>query len=149
MLGRYTYHLSDGQKWNARRLKRFLPRPVEWTVLPLPVHVQPQGGVGGLEAENAGERGAEHEVEEIAWPEPDVLMPGPVEPRYPAWDRRAPESLGSSGMAPSEERGEEMIYSRVRVLLVCLLCIFPGTVFLCCTTGRSDKGDLIVNLAAP
>ncbi|MCP4538310.1 MAG: transposase family protein, partial [Chloroflexi bacterium] len=29
LLGRYAYHLSDGQRWNARRLKRYLPSPLE------------------------------------------------------------------------------------------------------------------------
>ncbi len=40
-----------------------------------------------------------------------------------------------------------MIHSHVRVLFVCLLCIFQETVFLCRTTGSSDKRELIVHLA--
>ncbi len=106
VLGRYTYHLSEGQKWNAQRLKCFLPSPVEWTVLSHPVHVQPQGGVGGLEMEDAGKRGAEHEVKEVAWPEPDVLMPGPAEPRYPAWDRQAPDRFVPAARLP-QKRGRK------------------------------------------
>ncbi len=107
MLGWYTYHLSDGQKWNARRLKHFLPSPVEWTVLLLPVHVQPQGGVGGLETEDAGEQGAKCEVEEVAQPEPDVLRPGLVKARYPAWDRRVPDRLVPAAWPPQKRGGKK------------------------------------------
>ncbi len=67
-----------------------------------PVHVPPQGGVGGLEAEDAGEQ----EVEELALPEPDVLMPGPAEPRYPARDRQAPDRLAPAARPP-QKRGRK------------------------------------------
>ncbi|MCP4700437.1 MAG: hypothetical protein GY862_26835, partial [Gammaproteobacteria bacterium] len=54
MLGRYAYRLSDGRKWNARRLKRDLPSPVEWTELALQSLSPPQGGVGIAITEEAG-----------------------------------------------------------------------------------------------
>ena len=32
VLGNWTYHLSDGQTWNARKLRRFIDDNVHWTV---------------------------------------------------------------------------------------------------------------------
>ncbi len=43
IVSRYTYRLSDGQKWNCCHLKRYLPSPVEWTELAPQLLIQPQG----------------------------------------------------------------------------------------------------------
>ncbi|MCP4546552.1 MAG: hypothetical protein GY835_08825, partial [bacterium] len=52
-LGRYAYRLSDGRKWNACRLKRYLPSPLELTELALQSPSQWEGGI-----ETADEDGA-------------------------------------------------------------------------------------------
>ncbi len=72
VVGCYTYQLNDGQKWNCRRLKWYLPSPVEWTELAPRVLIQPQGGVGVAEAEAK-------EVAEDAGPEGEEnALPGPI-----------------------------------------------------------------------
>ncbi len=76
VVGRYTYQLSNGQKWNCRRLKRYLPSPVEWTELAPQLLNQPQGGVGVADAEEdvAGVADAEEDVAEGA----ENALPGPI-----------------------------------------------------------------------
>ncbi len=59
VVSRYMYRLSDSRKWNRRRLKRYLPSPVEWTELALQLLNQPQGGVGITAAEEDGARVAD------------------------------------------------------------------------------------------
>ncbi len=65
VVGRYMNQLSDGQKWNCCRLKRYLPSPVEWTELVLQSLSPPQGGVGIAITEEAG-AGADDAVEDVA-----------------------------------------------------------------------------------
>ncbi len=85
VLGRYSYQLSDGQKWNSRHLIHSLPNPTEWTKLSPLVTVQPQGGVGDAAAHEAVGVGIQ-EAEQGA--EEEAILPGlvavtPVEPQYP------------------------------------------------------------------
>ncbi len=74
----HSYRLSDGQKWNSRHLKHFLPSSMEWTILSPSATDQPQGGVGGVEAQ-------EGVVEEEAIL-PDPVAAAPVQPWYPMHD---------------------------------------------------------------
>ncbi len=99
VVGRYTYRLSDGQKWNCCHLKRYLPNLAEWTELAPQFFIQPQGGVGVAGVEEA--TGAE-EAEDVG-PAEDGVLPGPVaviprldteaEPRYLGRDRCLPNRL--------------------------------------------------------
>ncbi|MCP4545751.1 MAG: transposase family protein, partial [bacterium] len=46
VLGRFTYQLSDGQKWNSRLLKRFVPPATTWSEIlgaPPPIHEDAAG----------------------------------------------------------------------------------------------------------
>ncbi len=96
VFGWYTYRLSDGQKWNSCRLKRFLPSSVEWMELST---VQPQEGDVPVQEEEAA-----HAGEEEAGLEP-VAFAVPVELQYPIHDRHAPEWFSTDTQLPQGRGG--------------------------------------------
>ncbi len=77
VLGRYSYQLSDGQKWNIRLLKRYLVPTADWTkfapILQMPEMVEPFDN-----------RGTDHsEAEDIAgrrYPDRERLPPDRYSP---------------------------------------------------------------------
>ncbi len=108
VLGRHSYRLSDGQKWNSRRLKRFPPNPVEWTEFSPLVTVQPHGGVGDAavhEVVNVGTQEAEQGAE-VEAALPGLIAAAPVEPWYPTCDRRAPDWFSTDVQLP-QDRGRK------------------------------------------
>ncbi len=105
VVSRYTYWLSDGQKWNCRRLKQYLPSPMEWTELVPQLLNQPQGGVGVADAEEDVTMGPE--IEEVALPGTAIIVPhqdAEAEPQYPACDRCLPDRLTIVMPLPQKRR---------------------------------------------
>ncbi len=86
-LGRYSYLLSDGQKWNIRLLKQYIAPTATWTEFPgtvLPV----VGGCADVGDETMGDA-AEEDLPILEHPQVHAIFP--VTHRYPDRERKPPE----------------------------------------------------------
>ncbi len=81
VIGRYSYILSDGQKWNTQLLKRYQPPVATWTELLGPpilpdAEVNQEGCKDAVDTQNEGHEGCRY----------------PTRDRHPP-DRYAPEDF--------------------------------------------------------
>ncbi len=107
---RYAYKLSDGQKWNFRKLKWFLPSEVEYT----------EFWPWNTEDQEDAEVDVEQEVVSSSSDYEEPAAPSPVEPRYPVHERHTLKQFRLDGMCGPLRReggGEEMMYLRCVIII--------------------------------